>query len=210
MIRRSVNQVRSKLDDIFDKVLEEKKKVKSHPVKIRTITKYVPEITEGRWSVKYAPIIRAMIAKGLTNSDVAEALGVDLRQFFRWKENHPEAKQAYDEGNAIRLEKCEKSLFEVANGYEMEATYFAMYKGEIISQKYIKKYPPNVPALLKILSTLDKQKWGDVSGNTVTQTLNIINNSMNYENLSLEELKLAEKLGLQSIRKQMTENGEWL
>ena len=206
MIRRNVNQVRTKLDDIFDKVLEEKKKPKPHPVKV--ITKYVPEITEGRWSVKYVPIIRTMIAKGLTNSDVATALGVELREFFRWKEIHPEAKQAYDEGNAIRLEKCEKSLFEVANGYEMESTYFAMYKGEIISQKYIKKYPPNVPALLKILSTLDKQKWGDVSGNTVTQTLNIINNSMNFEDLSLEELKLAEKLGLQSIRKQMTENGE--
>jgi len=203
----AINDVHD-LHMVFDKILEEKTRPKPRPVKIRTVTKYVPEITEGRWSVKYAPIIRAMVAKGLTNSDVAEALGVELRTVYRWKEEHIEAKTAFDEGNAIRLERCEKSLFEVANGYEMKATYFAMYKGQIVSEEYIKKYPPNVPALLKILSTLDKQKWGDVSGNSVTQTLNIINNSMNYENLSIDELKLAEKLGLQSIKREMTENGE--
>jgi hypothetical protein len=58
--------------------------------------------------------------------------------------------------------RVEKALFERALGYDHEAIKFFCNSGVIISEKYTKHYPPEVPACVFWLCNRDPEHWKNV------------------------------------------------
>ncbi len=64
----------------------------------------------------------SLAIKGATNDDIAEAFGISVRTFIRWKQAHPSLEDAVMRGKDIADAKVEKSLYERAIGFDVEET----------------------------------------------------------------------------------------
>jgi len=60
--------------------------------------------------------------KGATNEEIAEAFGINVRTFIRWKERYESLGKAVDEGKNTADSNVEKSLYQRAIGYTVTET----------------------------------------------------------------------------------------
>jgi hypothetical protein len=120
-------------------------------------SKYKPEILLA---------VEFMARHGLTDLEMSARLGVSEVTFNAWKKAHPEFLKALKVGKDDADDQVEKSLFQLANGYEYEAEK-PMTVGEgkgfshIEIAKYREKAPPNPTACIFWLKNRRKDKWRD-------------------------------------------------
>jgi len=57
---------------------------------------------------------------GATDKEVADFLGVDVRTLYRWKGENDEFCQALKAGKEVADERVERSLYQMATGYEQD------------------------------------------------------------------------------------------
>lgn len=100
--------------------------------------------------------------KGLTDRELAYALGVSDQTIEYWKRKKPEFDEAVKKGKEHADARVARSLFEKAVGYEHDDTYITQFQGQIITYPYKKKYPPDTTAAIYWLNNRTRhqeQPW---------------------------------------------------
>lgn len=104
--------------------------------------------------------IEKIASLGMTDVEIGYILGVNESTVNSWKKD-PQFAQALKKGKAKADAKVVESLYRRATGYDHEDTYFATYEGNILTQAYVKHYPPDVTAQIFWLKNRRRDEWKD-------------------------------------------------
>lgn len=69
----------------------------------------------------HCSLVKKLAAKGYTDIEMADIMGISERSFNYWKERYPEFLQSIKEGKRIPDEKVIQSLYKNATGYNYKA-----------------------------------------------------------------------------------------
>lgn len=144
---------------------------------------------------------------GLTDREIADALGIPLLTMEKWKANKYKAdtsafQKALDLGRQTANAEVAHSLYRQALGYTIEEEQAFVYKGEIMKTKVKKFIHPNATATLFYLKNRTKQNehpFSDINKHEITgknggpiQMQDI--DDIDISDLSDEELKLLQQI----------------
>lgn len=139
-----------------------KKKEEPQKKKARRPSKYKAEV--------HPQIAKALAVKGFTEKEIAQVIGIAETNFYIWKKEHPEFRQALEEGKADPDEIVAKRLFERATGLEIEER---VYEPKIdpntgkrtnrmeVVRKVKKEVPPDIGAAKMWLINRRPDLWRD-------------------------------------------------
>jgi hypothetical protein len=109
-----------------------------------------------------------LAARGATQSEIADCLGISLAQFKRWLTQYPELYEAVQAGNDTFTPRVERALAERAIGFHVDEYSWR----EVSKEQYAKTgerfelvpthrkyYPPEVSAIRYHLNNRAKDKW---------------------------------------------------
>lgn len=110
----------------------------------------------------------ALAVKGLTNPEIAKAMGIATSTFNKWRTEHEELEDAVQTGKGIADAKVERSLFQRATGYTYEerkvVTEIDPRTGETKPariEKTTKVVPPDTTAQIFWLKNRRPKDWRD-------------------------------------------------
>lgn len=115
-----------------------------------------------KYKKEFAEQARKLCLLGAIDDDLADFFGVIDKTIDNWKKQHPEFLCSLKKAKVESDAKVVKSLYQRATGYDHPDTHFASYEGEIISEEYIKHWPPDVTACIFWLKNRQPDKWRDV------------------------------------------------
>lgn len=103
---------------------------------------------------------------GLTYEQIAENVGISVKQLYEWQKQHPPIRDALKKGEEVMIYNVENALYKIAVGYdavETEQVETEMPDGTVTKQKRAKKrhIPPSVGAICFILKNRRSSKWQD-------------------------------------------------
>jgi len=127
---------------------------------------------------------------GLTDPQMAEALGICDRTFNRYKKQR-EFWQALKRGKRISDGEVERALFHRAIGYSHPETIIMQYRGKVIREEVMKHYPPDTAAAFIWLKNRQPKKWRDkqeISGDFKTES------KINLSNATPEQIAVIRQL----------------
>jgi hypothetical protein len=109
--------------------------------------------------IKITPLLVEKLAScALTEDSLREALQLSTKDF-----NNLLMKREYASALTHGKENADlsvvSSLYRKAIGWEVERRYFTRYKGKIKSQKYIKRFVPNLAAIKFWLKNRRPDEW---------------------------------------------------
>lgn len=106
--------------------------------------------------------IRSMARGGLCREEIAKALGVGERTFYRWTAKHADLKEALEIPSKLADFEVEAALRKVALGYEFTETSVTINEDGTKRVTTTKKlYPPNVTAMIFWLKNRQPERWRD-------------------------------------------------
>lgn len=117
---------------------------------------------------EYAEAARAMCERGATDIEIADALEVDVRTIYRWKNQFDDFCQALRSAKDVADNRVERSLFERATGYERDEVDIRVVNGEIVQTPVRKFYPPDTTAAIFWLKNRNPEKWREAKSVEVT------------------------------------------
>lgn len=113
-------------------------------------TKYKPEFTR---------LAQKMTKLGATDIEVADALEIDIRTFYRWVAANKEFCHALKMGKEEADKRVERSLYVRANGYEHDEVDIRVVGGEIVQTPIRKYYPPDATSCIFWLKNRKPAEW---------------------------------------------------
>lgn len=142
------------------------------PKASRKATTSTPTAPKPGRPTKYNPDLHPALGEayaiaGFTVPQMAEKMGVAASTIKLWMEEHEPFSAAIKKGRALPDEKVERSLFELATGYEYDAEKPLVVAGpqgcgsEVQIAKYREKIPPNATAIIYWLKNRRPDKWRD-------------------------------------------------
>lgn len=113
---------------------------------------------------EYAEIARRACLIGLTDQELADLLGVSVRTLYNWKNEHDEFLQALKVGKEVADDRIERSLYERASGFKVEAVKIFMPAGakKPVYAPYIEHHAPDTTAAIFWLKNRRPDQWRDV------------------------------------------------
>ncbi len=110
-----------------------------------------------------AQISQKLALHGLTIEQIAEALDVTARSFYRWLKRYPELSQSIKEAKDVADREVEQSLFKKAKGFTriIHRTAFDSKTGQLHEWDEEHYYPPDVTSCIFWLKNRQPQKWRD-------------------------------------------------
>ena len=96
---------------------------------------------------------------GLTDAELAVALGVTRSTINDWKTRYPEFSGTIKKGKAIADAKVAEALYRRACGYYHPEEKIFQHGGEVIRVETVKHYPPDTAAAFIWLK--NRQGWRD-------------------------------------------------
>lgn len=112
-----------------------------------------------KWKDEYLDVIFDLRLGGASERAIAQSLGIKRETLWAWKKANPKITNVLQEAEEERLNKVEHSLYERAIGYEHKETKMFCYKGSIVSEDTIKRYPPETAAIQYYLNNRNPEKW---------------------------------------------------
>jgi hypothetical protein len=149
---------------------------------------------------------------GLKDIDLATAFGVSVYSIDKWKQVHPEFKEALRRGKEQADANVAQALYHKAVGYSHKVTEIKIIDGEVIKVPTIKAYPPDTTACIFWLKNRQRQAWTDTKQHSHTGKLEMehkVRNNLDLSDFSKEELALAEKLAGRMLSDGEVEDVEW-
>lgn len=107
----------------------------------------------------------SLAIKGATNEEIAEAFGISVRTFIRWRKLYPSLDESVFDGKNAADAKVEKSLYQRAIGYKVTDTektvdVDADGNSKPVRIKHItKNIPPDTMAIMYWLNNRQRQHW---------------------------------------------------
>lgn len=150
---------------------------------------------------------------GMTDEQMAVVFDIPLHTFSSWKTKYPTFLESLKKGKEQADAAVVYSLYQAAIGYEHESEQIFMTKEKIFARDdkghtyiqkevpkvvrvpIVKRYPPSVKAALRWLELRQPAEWSERKD--MTAHLNVTQNNFAIQGLSLDELKLLQKIGLQ-------------
>lgn len=112
---------------------------------------------------KYNKEVEARAAKyakaGLTNEQIAELIEVNVDTIYEWQKVHPSFSEALKGAKTDSDDRVVRSLFERATGYEHFEDKMFLHRGEIISERTTKHYPPDPTSMIFWLKNRRPDLW---------------------------------------------------
>lgn len=101
---------------------------------------------------------------GATDSEIADFFGVCRMTIWNWKNAHPDFAEAMELGKAIADARVERSLYQMAIGYEQEEVKIFMPAGadEPVYAPFRAKVAPSPTAAIFFLKNRRPDLWRDV------------------------------------------------
>ena len=134
----------------------------------RPVTEHAPAGRDrrrlaSRYRVAFVRVVRAMAEAGAVEQEMADALGVDLWTFRQWRSRHPALGEALRIGKAAADERVERSLYQRAVGYTVEAVkiFLPPGAGEPVYAPYREWVHPDVTAQIFWLKNRRSKEWRD-------------------------------------------------
>ena len=163
----------------------------------------VPAIRKGNspaWCPERLIQARQLALLGKTNARMAEIMGVSIKTIEYWWRTKPEFRESLQNGRDMADAQTADSLFQVANGWEVEEEHLHINRitGEAKIIKIKKKYKPDAWAAAKWLALRQRELWTEIQRMESSHT-NININKFDFSGLSNEELMLIKKIGLKQI-----------
>jgi|SRR5262245_12360148 len=129
-----------------------------------------------KYNPQFATIAGAMLLKGATTFEIAEAFGISVRTIWKWRALYPEFDSAFKELGQSYDERIERTLAERAMGYSFKTEKIFNYKGFIIRVPTVEHIAPDISAIKMWLSARQPEKWRikdevEVSGDEVFRSV---------------------------------------
>lgn len=128
----------------------------------------MPEAKRGRGRPSKKPgldlkKVRQLAIKGWTDDEMAAFFGIDRATWYRWKAADAKFCDALKEWKAEADARVERSLYEKAVGFSMEATKIFMPAGanEPVYAPYIERIAPDTTAAIFWLKNRKPAEWRD-------------------------------------------------
>lgn len=102
--------------------------------------------------------LEGWVRDGLTDAQVANNIGVNPRQIYRWRKTHPEFDKIMKRSKAVVDVQVENALLKRALGYDV-TEYFVDADGN--RKEVQKQMPPDVTAQIFWLKNRKPQEWRD-------------------------------------------------
>ena len=113
-----------------------------------------------RYDNAKTPLLVAALAKqGLTDTEIAEGIGVSVRTLYRWKAQHPDLLASLKSGKEVADKQVEASLFKRACGYTAREVKQNASGGKAIT---VKEVGPDTTACIFWLKNRRPDLWRDV------------------------------------------------
>jgi len=153
----------------------------------------------GTWKEEFVEKAFQLALLGATDKMLATALDVECMTVNRWKYQHPEFGEALKNGRLRADAKVAASLYQRAIGYDYEEEVVVAPKGREPQVIKVKRHVrADVWAAAKWLALRQREYWAEVQRtDPKVMTVNIL--KLDLSGFSVEELKLAEKLGLKAL-----------
>jgi DNA-binding XRE family transcriptional regulator len=96
---------------------------------------------------------------GLTDKQLAKALGVTEQTINNYKKDYPEFFESLKRGKDIADAKVELALYQRAVGYSHPDVHISNFKGKITITQLIKHYPPDPTSMIFWLKNRQPLRW---------------------------------------------------
>ena len=104
----------------------------------------VRKIAKGKYEYWLTPegllLIEGWARDGLTNEQIAEKIGINVKTLYDWQKNHSNICNALKKGKEVVDRQVEQSLLKRALGYDYEEVTEALVEGEMQVVKVVKKH----------------------------------------------------------------------
>jgi transcriptional regulator with XRE-family HTH domain len=140
------------------------------------------------YNKRMCKIAYGFAALHLTDREIAEKMGIAESTLTLWKKNYPEFSASIHAGKEALNDNVEKSLYELATGYEKEVERVTK-DGDIVTVK--EYYPPQTRACEFYLMNRRRKEW--------TNRQEIVNTNLNVEVPVTEEQKAKIKENMQAM-----------
>ena len=118
--------------------------------------------------------IKGYARRGLSNEQIAAAIGINQNTLYEWINRYSEISEALKEGRRPRQEEIEDALEKSATGYTITKTTKVFKEGREVERKEETiYYPPNVTALIFWLKNRDPDRWKDKPEPSQDQALKV-------------------------------------
>jgi hypothetical protein len=113
------------------------------------------------YSPRMAVIARKCCEHGMTDSEVADMLGIGLATLYRWKVEYPAFSRVFKLGKEAADDRVERSLYSRAIGYDYIAEKAAMTRHGQKTMRYRQHIPPDTAAAVWYLKNRRPDRWRD-------------------------------------------------
>lgn len=167
-----------------------------------------------KWDKRYLDIIEKLAAKGHTQREIADILGVHLCTIEYWIRTKQDVRQAFHRGEKELVSNVKRSYVSLALGYSHPDTVILTDRVTEYDEEgkplrsytrplkvpITKYYPPNAYACHKILTIKDRENWADIHRTEETVNLNLsLKREIKTDDFTMEEMLAIRKLGLQRL-----------
>jgi len=167
-------------------------------------TRKIPESrsrAETLYKPEYSKQIYGIMLLGANEADVARIFDVSKSTVQRWCKDHVEFAQEMQRGGDLADAEVAKALHKKAVGFTRKRKEVVRsYKGTSKIVEVETYYPPDTPAMKFWLTNRQKDKWAETTKMEKTTTVNV-NQGLDLSKVSTEELKMAERLGMRKLMK---------
>jgi hypothetical protein len=113
------------------------------------------------YRTEFCEIAANLCAKGATDFEVAQELGVHVATLYRWKASHPEFCEALRVGKDLADDRVEAALYHRAVGYSHPAVKIFMPAGasEPVYADYTEHVPPDIGGATLWLVNRRSDRW---------------------------------------------------
>ena len=106
-------------------------------------------------------LMEKLYKNGLTDSQVADCIGVTEQTINNWKIAHPKFFESLKDWKAEADKNVAKSLYHRACGYTHPEEKIFCHEGQIIRADTLKHYPPDATSMIFWLKNRDRENWRD-------------------------------------------------
>lgn len=104
---------------------------------------------------------RKLCLLGATDKELADFFEIGETTLNRWKNEHPEFREAIQKGRAVADAEVAEKLYHRALGYSHPEVHVSNYQGEVTLTPLTKHYPPDTAAAFIWLKNRQSAKWRD-------------------------------------------------
>ena len=100
---------------------------------------------------------------GLNDEQIAGKIGISKSTYYEWQKKFPAFAEAIKDGKVVPDREVENALLKRAKGFEYEevTTEWDSKRGEMVTKRVTKYYPPDPTSIIFYLKNRKPEEWRD-------------------------------------------------